>query len=328
MTRRETPVTRRRFLIGSAAVAGGVAFGAWFVLRPAETPLLADLQPGEAAITPFVKITSSGITLIVPRADVGQGIASMQAHLIAEELDIDPHSAILDPGQPHPAYVNVKIAANSVPFQPLDDSFVPRTVRDLMAAVARLSGAQFTGGSSSVSDLHEKLRMAGAVARETLKAAAALKFGRDVQTLRTENGDVLLPDGTRIPYTDLASVAAEIDPVDDVVLRPPSDWRKLGKPFLRTDVVAKSTGSQAYGIDVDLPDMLHAAVRANPGRGGGVASYDATAVLKRRGVRSVVEITDGLAVIADNTWRAFEAAKALEVEWLPPSYPASSAEMW
>ena len=298
------------------------------MLRPTENPLLDKLGPGEAAITPFVKITSAGITLIVPRADVGQGIASMQAHLIAEELDIDPHSATLDPGQPHPAYVNVKIAANSLPFQPLDESLVPRTLRELMTAVAKFSGAQFTGGSSSVSDLHEKLRLAGAVARETLKAAAALRHGVDVQALQTENGQVVLPDGARIPYTDLAVDAAGIDPIDDVQLRPPSAWRNLGKPFLRTDVIAKSTGIQDYGIDVRLPDMLYATVRANPGRGGGVSRYSAAAAKQLRGVHSVVEVTDGLAVITNNTWRAFQAARSLDIEWHPPNYPSSSAEMW
>ena len=82
-------IVRRSFLIGSAAVLGGVAFGAYFVSRPTVNPLLDDLGEGEAALTPFVKITADGITLIVPRADVGQGIASTQAMLIAEELDID-----------------------------------------------------------------------------------------------------------------------------------------------------------------------------------------------------------------------------------------------
>lgn len=328
MTRQKKRVTRRRFLIGSAAVAGGVAFGAYFVLRAPENPLLANLEPGEAAITPFVKITASGITLIVPRADVGQGIMSMQAHLIAEELDVDPHAVTLDPGQPHPAYVNAKIAANSLPFQPLDQSFVPRTVRELMATVARLSGAQFTGGSSSVADLHEKLRLAGAVARETLKAAAARRFGVATRDMGTEGGAVILPDGARIDYTDLAADAAQIDPVDDVQLRPPDAWRHLGKPFLRTDIVAKSTGTQDYGIDVRLPGMLYATVRANPGRGGGLGSYDQAPALNKRGVHSVVEVTDGLAVVADNTWRAFQAAEALEVEWLPPDYPRTSTEMW
>jgi len=321
-------VSRRKFLIGSAAVAGGVAFGAYFVLRTPANPLLKDLQPGEAAITPFVKIAETGITFIVPRADVGQGILSTQAHLIAEELDIDPRTVTLDPGQPHPVYVNAKIASNSLPFQPLDEGIVPRTVRDLMETVARLSGAQFTGGSSSVADLHEKLRHAGAAARETLKAAAAGRYGIPAADLATENGEVVFPDGRRIAYTELAADAALIEPVTDVQLRPPERWRTLGKTFQRTDIVAKSTGAERYGIDVELPGMLYAAVRANPGRGAGFRRYDDSVARGLRGVHFVVEVTDGLAVIANNTWRAFRAAAALDVDWQAPDYPASSEAMW
>ena len=103
---RAKTIARRSFLIGSAAILGGVAFGAYLVNRPTPNPLHDDLGEGEAALTPFVKITPDGITLIVPRADVGQGIASTQAMLIAEELDIDPATATLDPGQPHQAYFN------------------------------------------------------------------------------------------------------------------------------------------------------------------------------------------------------------------------------
>ena len=205
---------------------------------------------------------------------------------------------------------------------------VAETVRDLMINVARLSGSQFTGGSSSTADLHETLRRAGATARETLKAAAAARTGLSAAEFRTEDGHVILPDATRIPYTDLGAEAAAIAPVTDVALRPPTEWKRLGKPYQRLDIVAKSTGTQDYGIDVVLPGMLHATMRANPGRGGGLAGYDATAALAMPGVRSVVEVNEGLAVIADNTWFAFQAAEALEVEWLPPVYPASSAEMW
>ena len=97
-------ITRRTFLIGSAAIAGGVAFGTFMVKRPIPNPLLDDLAEGEAAITPFVKINANGITLITPRADKGQGSYSMQANLIAEELDIDPASAVITPGLPGPAY--------------------------------------------------------------------------------------------------------------------------------------------------------------------------------------------------------------------------------
>ena len=264
----------------------------------------------------------------MPRADVGQGIASTQAMLIAEELDIDPATATLDPGQPHQAYFNAVVAAESLPFPAWDHGFVASTVRDLMGQVARLTSSQFTGGSSSTADLHETLRLAGATARETLKAAASARTGVPRADLRTEDGQVVLPDGTRIPYTELAGEAAAIDPITDVTLRPASDWTRLGKPYQRLDIVAKSTGTQDYGIDVVLPGMLHATVRANPGRGGGMASYSADAALAMQGVRSVVEVNEGLAVIADNTWFAFKAAEALEVDWLPPDYPASSAEMW
>ncbi|GGC00809.1 aldehyde dehydrogenase [Marivita lacus] len=325
---RARTIARRSFLIGSAAILGGVAFGAYFVSRPTPNPLLDGLAEGEAALTPFVRITPDGITLIVPRADVGQGIASTQAMLIAEELDIDPRTGTLDPGQPHQAYFNGIIAAESMPFPAWEHGAVANTVRDVMMNVARLTGSQFTGGSSSVADLHETLRRAGATARETLKAAASARTGVPRADLRTEDGHVLLPDGTRIAYIELAAEAAAIEPVTNVTLRPASDWTRLGKPYQRLDIVAKSTGTQEYGIDVVLPGMLHATVRANPGRGGAMASYSADAALAMQGVRSVVTVNEGLAVSADNTWFAFQAAQALVVEWVPPDYPASSTEMW
>lgn len=321
-------IARRSFLIGSAAIVGGVAFGSYYVTRPVDNPLLKDIAEGEVAITPFVKITKDGITLIVPRADVGQGIISTQAHLIAEELDVDPHHVNLDPGQPHPAYANVTIAANSLPFHPLDESFIPSTARNFMTLFSRLSGTQFTGGSSSVTDLHHRLRTAGAVARETLKTAASSRTGVAVSKLRTENGHVVLPDGEKINYTALAADAARIDPVEKVELREPKHWRRLGKPFQRTDIPAKSTGKQKYGIDVVLPGMLYATVRANPGRGSGIGRYDSKAAQSMRGVRAVVKVSDGLGIIADNTWRAFRAAAAVEIEWKKPSRPSNSAAMW
>lgn len=321
-------IARRGFLIGSAALIGGVTFGAYYVSRQTPNPLLSGLREGEAALTPFVKITSEGITLIVPRADVGQGVASTQAMLIAEELDIDPASATLDPGQPHPAYFNGTVTAYGLPFSTWEKGAVALSLRDLMITVARLSGSQFTGGSSSTADLFETLRQAGATARETLKAAAAARTGVAAADLRTEDGHVILPDGDRIPYTQLAAEAAQIAPVNDVALRPASEWRRLGKPTQRLDIVAKSTGTQDYGIDVTLPGMLHATVRANPAQGGGMGSYNADAARVMQGVRSVVEVDEGLAVIADNTWFAFRAANALEVEWVASDYPESSAAMW
>jgi isoquinoline 1-oxidoreductase beta subunit len=321
-------IARRAFLIGSVAVAGGVGFGVYLVRRPLGNPLLDDLGQGEAALTAFVKIDIDGIVLITPRADVGQGIHSTQAHLIAEELDVDPHQVRLSPGEPHPAYFNGVVLSESAPFAGHDERWIAERMREALRTPAKLLGMQITGGSTSVPDMFDRLRTAGAVARETLKLAAALRYDVPTSALATRDGAVILPDGTSISYTALAPAAGALQPVADVVLRPPADWRFIGKPMRRTDMLAKSTGTARYGIDFALEEMLHATVRTNPGIGGEVKQIDATRAREMRGVHRVVPIRHGVGVIADNTWRAFRAAEAVDIEWGPGPYPASSEEMW
>lgn len=318
-------ITRRTFLIGSAAIAGGVAFGTYMAKRPIPNPLLDDLAEGEAAITPYVKIDASGITLITPRADKGQGAYSMQANLIAEELDIDPSSAIITPGLPGPVYYNGTVLGEGVPYPAYDQSAVAEAMRNFMAVPAKLFQLQMTGGSSTVPDAFVKLRMAGAVARETLKEAAARRFDVPRDQLKTSLGQVILPDGRTIAYTDLAAAAAELDPITDIELRPASEWKLLGKPDMpRTDMVAKCTGTETYGIDVMLEGMVYATVRANPAIGGDLLRYDASAAEAMRGVQAVVPVAHGIGVIADNTWRAMQAAQAVDCEWGPVAFPAET----
>jgi isoquinoline 1-oxidoreductase beta subunit len=321
-------IARRTFLLGSAAVAGGVAFGVYLARRALPNPLLDDLGEGEAALTPYVKIDPAGVTLICPRADIGQGIESMQAYLIAEELDVDPMKVAKIPGPPDPAYYNGHVTRESAPFPGYESGWLAETARDVMEVPAKLVGLQITGGSISTPDAYVKLRAAGATARETLKKAASLRAGAPVDELRTEDGAVVLPDGRRIPYPELAAEAAKIDPITDVPLRPPKAWRYLGKAFPRTDVVAKSTGTLTYGIDVRMDGMLHATVKTNPGLGGALERMDDAAAREMRGVQAIVPVKGGFGVIADNTWRAFRAADAVKVEWAAPPYPPSSAEMW
>ncbi|SFN76485.1 isoquinoline 1-oxidoreductase, beta subunit [Roseovarius lutimaris] len=321
-------IARRTFLIGSAAIAGGVAFGVYKYKTPHDNPLLNDLPEGAAALTPYVLITAQSITLITPRADKGQGATSVQAALIAEELDVELDQIRTDPGAPSPAYYNTALAGDAVPFRSTDDSLLATTTRSVMDAPIKFLGLQITGGSTTVPDGYEKLRMAGAVARETLKAAAAQIHGLDVAALITERGAVILPDGTRVPYTALASTAATLDPVQDVTLRAPDQWRLLGKPMQRVDIVAKSTGTQNYGIDQSPPGMLHGAIRLNPAQGGEMLGFDATEAEKMRGVVKIVPLPGGIGVIADNTWRAFQAALAVDVDWGPAPYPADMAGHW
>jgi isoquinoline 1-oxidoreductase beta subunit len=192
----------------------------------------------------------------------------------------------------------------------------------------KVLGAQVTGGSTSVPDSFDKLRMAGAVARETLKAAAAGETGIDASNLKTERGAVVLPDGTRMDYTTLAAAAAQRDPVTDVALRDPSQWRLIGKPLERVDMVSKSTGTQTFGIDLKVDGMVHASVRMNPSKGGLINGFDATAAQDMRGVSDVIGLPYGVAVIADNTWRAFRALDEIEYDWAAAAFPPEQADHW
>ncbi|WP_299552027.1 molybdopterin cofactor-binding domain-containing protein [uncultured Tateyamaria sp.] len=320
-------IARRTFLVGSAAVVGGVAFGYYAYKRPVSNPLLNDLAEGEAALTPYVKIDSTGITLITPRADSGQGAYHVQAALIAEELDVELDQVSVDPGMPDPAYYNTALSAEAAPFRSTDDGFAADTTRGIMDAMMKFMGMQITGGSTTVPDSFEKLRLAGAVARETLKAAAAQQTGANVADLKTEKGAVILPGGGSLAYTELAATAASMDPVNDVTLRDPSTWRLVGKEMERVDILAKSTGTQAYGIDFEMDGMVHASVRTSPRRGM-MNGFDAEAAREMRGVIDVVQVTDGVAVVADNTWRAIQAVNAIDVDWGPAPYPAEQAEHW
>ncbi|KZZ01575.1 isoquinoline 1-oxidoreductase, partial [Sulfitobacter sp. HI0076] len=321
-------ITRRSFIVGSAAIAGGVAFGTYLYKRDLKNPLLEGLAPGAAAITPYVKIDASGVTLITPRADVGQGAYSIQAHMIAEELDVDLDAVQITPGPPSPVYYNGVVGVEAMPIAATSETLLARTGRGASDVAGKLLGLQLTGGSSTVPDMYDRLRMAGAVARETLLAAAVAQTGLERSQLKTEAGAVVLPDGMRLAYQDLAAAAAEIDPVTEVALRDPSDWRHLGKTQIRTDIVPKSTGTQTYGIDMAMEGMLHATTRTNPAQGGKIMGFDAGRAEKMRGVKAVLPITGGVAVVADNTWRAFQAAQAVECDWGPSPYTGDTAEQF
>jgi len=261
-------IARRTFLVGAAALAGGVAFGTYMVRRPHENPLAEGLGPDEVTFNPWVLVGPERITLITPHVDLGQGTAHMQAMLIAEEMDLDPGGFETGFGPPAAAYWNTAMAEDAAPFRSSDDGLMARGTRTAMDAAFKVLGMQVTGGSTSSADSFDKLREAGAMARETLKLAASQETGIAADRLSTEAGAVVLPDGSRIPYTDLAATAATVEPVTDVPPRAASNWRLIGQETERLDIVAKSTGQQVFGIDVTVEGMVHAAVRVNPRRGG------------------------------------------------------------
>ena len=320
-------IARRSFLIGSAAVAGGVAFGVYKFKKDAPNPLLDDLPQGASAITPYVRIDAQGVTLIAPRAEMGQGIHTTLAALVAEELDVAWDSIRVEHGPLGAAYYNRALVEHNVPFSDLDHSTAAQAMRGVMGVAAKLLPMQITGGSSNVADLFDRMRVAGAAARFALVSAAAQKLGLPAAQFKTDNGSVVAPDGRRVSYLELASAAAGIELPVNPPLKPKEQWRYLGKSMPRIDMVAKCTGTTTFGIDVHLPDMVFATVRMNPAKGAALVKFDATAAKAMRGVLKVIDLPGGIAVIANNTWRAFQAAQAVQCEWAEASYPGSTTAM-
>jgi isoquinoline 1-oxidoreductase beta subunit len=319
-------IARRTFLIGSAAIAGGVIIGYWRYKTPHENPLLRGLRAGEAALTPYVRIDQSGITIIAPRAEMGQGIHTTLAALVAEELDVDLADVNVEHGPPGAAYHNGAVLEEGLPMAATDNSALARRARAFTRVPAKFLGMQITGGSSSTHDGFEKMRKAGAAARRVLLEAAAEKLGADIATLSTSNGAVVGSDGGRIAYTELAERAASIEPPGDPALKPQSEWRILGRSQERVDMVGKSTGTAEYSIDVRMPELLHATVRMNPRLGAGMNSYDASLAESMPGVKKIVPLDGGVAVVATNTWYAIKAAAAIEFDWADAPYPATTGE--
>ncbi len=321
-------ITRRTLLIGSAAIAGGVAFGYWKYKQPFDNPLLADLEEGQSSLSPYILIDKSGITIITPRAEMGQGVHTTLAAMVAEELEVELEDINIEHGPASRAYFNGAVLEEGAPFAPDDQSTLANSMRDFMHVPAKFVALQITGGSSSTPDGFYKMRYAGAAARQVLIEAASKKLGVAVKQLKTANGKVIAPNGTSIDYTEIASLAAKFDLPSKPKLKPQNEWRLLGKSQPRVDMVSKCTGTAGFGIDVRLPGMLYATVKMNPHLGAPMKRLDATKAEAMPGVKSVIPIDGGVAVVATNTWYAFKAAEKLEITWEEANYPKTTEEMF
>jgi isoquinoline 1-oxidoreductase beta subunit len=319
-------IARRTFLLGTAAIAGGVAFGYYQYARALPNPLPND--DGNHPITPYVTIDQDGVTIITPRAEMGQGVYTTLAALVAEELDVNWEDIRVHHGPPDQAYYNGGLMSHGLPVNDYERSGFQDMMIEAMTVIPKMAALQVTGGSTSMLDAYEKMRLAGASARETLKQAAADRLGLSRSAMATEGGAVIPPDGTPIPYADLAEAAAEIEPITrGTELRTKANWRYLGQSMPRTDMLGKSTGTAMFGSDVRLEGMKFATVRMSPRLGGEMLRFDASAAEAMAGVERVIDLGTGIAVVANNTWIAIQAAEAVEIEWGPAPYPETSDEL-
>jgi len=319
-------ITRRTFIVTGIAVAGGAAFGVWQARRVPANPLQSSADA--TALNPWVIIDQNGVTIITPRAEMGQGVHTTLAALVAEELDADWADIRVLHGPPAQAYFNAAVMEAGLPEPAYKRKPLSAWQESMMSILPKMMAFQITGGSTSTVDAYERLRHAGAAAREALKEVAANRLGVTRDTLKTESGKVIGPDGTALTYADLAADAAEVDIPTTIALRDKADWKLLGKSLPRTDMVAKSTGTAEFGADVRLPGMKFATIRMTPRLGGEMTSFDATKALAMPGVEKVLDLGTGIAVIATNTWLAFQAAEAVQIEWGPAPYPATTEAMF
>ncbi len=319
-------IARRTFLIGSAAALGGVAFGYWAYRQPYDNPLKVNPTAGDVALTPYVLVNADGVTIITPRGEMGQGVQSTLAALVAEELDVAWGDVKFLHGPASHAYFNAAVLEEALPFAPTDQSWTANSMRDFVHVPAKFLGLQITGGSSSIKDAFHKMRLAGAAARETLKLAAAKKLGISAVRLKTKDGFVVTPDGKKLSYSSLANIAATLTPPSSPSLKSRRQWKLLGKSQPRLDMVDKCMGTAKFGLDVRLPGMLFATLKRNPRQGGKLMKIDDRNARKIKGVKKIIKFEDGVAVVATNSWIAMRAADAISYDWGPATYPNTTAQ--
>lgn len=323
-------ITRRTFLGLGLAAAGGLAVGYYYYRKPYANPLEGLLAEGESTFNPFLTIAQDEtITVFAPRAEMGQGVHTTLAAFVAEELNVGLDRVRVEHGPPSPAYYNEAMLKEGGPYAFFDEGIAAELTRTAMGVVAKFLAMQVTGGSSATVDAYVKMREAGCAARHVLLAAAAQRWNVDAATLEAENGQVTNPaTGDSLTYGALAAEAAALDPPSDMVLRPREQWRLLGKPQKRVDLMDKVTGGRIFGIDVELPEMLYGTVKMSPRFGVGAKSANLDAARAVPGVHDVVPIGTttgkGFGIIAGHTWAAFKGAEALEVEWEDATYPADT----
>jgi len=334
---------KRRHLFAAALGAGPVLLVGWSVL-PARSRLgdsaALPVQQGSVALNGWIRIGEDGrLGLVMPRSEMGQGVHTALAMLVAEELDLPLGRVWLEPVGHHSRYGNVAAAIDSMLYfspddtEPGHESTLLRASRWVLGKAARELGLNATGGSSTISDLFELLPLAAATARAQLLGAASLQWKLPVAELSVRGGLVSHPSGPQAHYGELVRQAAATPP-GEVRVKPRRQWSLVGTVAPRIDVAAKVDGSARFGIDVRHSGQLYAAVLHGQQFGASPGWVDADAVLRRPGVVRVVRLPplagsqSALAVVARTSWHALQAVRALPVQWqAPPRRVADSADI-
>lgn len=317
--------TRRRFLLGTFAAAGALAVG-WSFIPPRQRLVTGTPLPATASEVPlngWVKIDRDDlVTVMMAKSEMGQGVHTALAALLAEELDADWSRVRTEMSPIDPIYNNLAMVVDGLPFHPDDRGMIKRVAGWMTAKAMREFGVMVTGGSSSTKDLWLPMRQAGASARAMLVAAAARQWQVDAATITVAAGVVShAASGRSARFGELAEAAGRESLPNSPALKDPKQFTLLGRPVRRIEAADKIAGKAVFGCDVRPDDMLYAAVQMCPTLGGSVKRFDAAKAQAMPGVRKVVSFpplhggTGGVAAIADTPWQAMQAAPLVDVEW-------------
>ncbi|MEH6557243.1 MAG: molybdopterin cofactor-binding domain-containing protein [Oceanicoccus sp.] len=277
-------MSRRKFLQTTSVVGGGLIVG--FSMTGCSTAKLP-IEQSDYGFVPnaFLQITPDNIVrFYCPRDEMGQGVTTGLGTLIGEELDVHPKDMDISFAGVHSDYKNPEF------------------------------GVQGTGGSSSLRAHYIQLRQVGANTRALLVDAATKDLGVSAAEVSTEDGHIVVA-GKRYPYGQFVGTAATLTAPEQAPLKPNADFRYIGTKFPRVDAIAKSTGTAEFGIDIDIPGMHHAVVRRSPVAGAKLKSVDKSVAQNMPGVTDVIEISSGVAVVAEKYWQAHMAAAKLAPIW-------------
>jgi isoquinoline 1-oxidoreductase beta subunit len=311
--------TRRGF-IAAGLVGGGVLAVGVGIREGHRAPKLAAMmtKEGETLVNVWVKLAPDNtITAIVPHSEMGQGVFTSMAQMLADEMDADWQTVRFEQAPAHEAYANYPLGREFV----LGDTKVPGLVQDTLNGgflrIAQSMGLQITGGSTAVRFTGMGgMRIAGAAAREMIVKAAAKTWDVPARELRTENSYVHHdPSGQSAPYASFAERAATYKPPTQPKLKTPDEYTLMGTSVPRFDIPAKTDGTAEFGIDVDLPGMKYAAVIGPPVLGAETVSVDDTYARDMPGVIKVLDKGHFVAVVADGYWQAENAVRQLDVTW-------------
>ena len=325
---------RRTFLLAGLGAGGAFILG-WSLLPTRQRRVGALPMPvtdREVALNGWVKIAPDDtVTIIMAKSEMGQGIHTALAMILAEELDCDWSRVRVEHSPIDRIYNNVSAIVEGLPFRPESDGRVARSTKWMTAKLVREIGIMMTGGSSSVRDLWMPMREAGAAARAALMSAAATRWLVPIAECTVRNGVVSHGD-KRLRFGELLADAPQ-HAAAEFSLKDPQQFTLAGTSQPRLDSAAKSRGEAKFGVDVRLPDMLFAAVVMSPSIGATVATLDDARARALPGVRQVVACAGSkwgdppaVAVIADSWWHAKQGVEALNVVWAPGPNAALSTD--